>query len=184
MVLDVYQRLVQEHHDLVLILAPRHPERFQEVERLAKNKGFQVVRKTQRGEKSLSVPAQVILLDTIGELSQTYALGEIIFVGGSLVNVGGHNILEPLVFQKPVLFGPHMQNFSEIAQTLKEANAGILVRTKEELWEQLRALLKDPALAHLLGNNGFEVIRRHQGATEKNMAMINRFIPRQAEGTG
>lgn len=176
MILEVYQKLIQEHPRLVLILAPRHPERFQEVERLVKSKNMALLRKTQIRGKSPLVSPQVILLDTIGELSQTYALGDIIFVGGSLVNVGGHNILEPLVFKKPVLFGPHMQNFAEIAQTLQEAEAVIMVRSKEELWEQSRALLKDRARAELLGTNGFEVIRKHQGATEKNMAMINRFL--------
>lgn len=177
MVLEVYQKLVQEHPRLVLILAPRHPERFHEVERLVKSKSMALIRKTQVRGNIPPVSPRVVLLDTIGELSQTYALGDIIFVGGSLVNVGGHNILEPLLFKKPVLFGPYMHNFAEIVQTLQEANAVIMVGSKKELWEQSRRLLKDRARAELLGANGFEVVRKHQGATEKNMAMINRFLP-------
>ena len=118
----------------------------------------------------------MILLDTIGELSRIYTLGDIIFVGGSLVNIGGHNILEPVVYKKPVVFGPYMQNFSEIAQTLEESGAGILARTKEDLLVQARKLLHDKQHAQILGERGFQVIQKHQGATDRNMEMVNRFI--------
>jgi len=118
----------------------------------------------------------VILLDTIGELSRIYTLGDIIFVGGSFVNIGGHNILEPVVHKKPVVFGPYMQNFSEIAQTLEESGAGILARTKEDLLVQAKKLLNDKQHAQLLGEKGFQVIQKHQGATDRNMEMVNRFI--------
>ncbi|MBW1679723.1 MAG: 3-deoxy-D-manno-octulosonic acid transferase [Deltaproteobacteria bacterium] len=175
-ILDVFQQLLQEHPRLILILAPRHPERFQEVEKLVKGKGFLLIRKTQIKKNKPPFHPQVILLDTIGELSLTYNIGEIIFVGGSLVNIGGHNILEPLVYKKPVLFGPYMQNFSEIAQALGESGAGILVETKEDLFTQAQRLLNNKGYAKMLGEKGFQVIQRHQGATDRNMEMINRFI--------
>jgi 3-deoxy-D-manno-octulosonic-acid transferase len=177
-ILDIFHPLLKEHPRLILILAPRHPERFQEVEKLIKERGFILVRRTQIKKDKLSFRPQVILLDTIGELSQIYSIGDVIFVGGSLVNIGGHNILEPLVYKKPVFFGPYMQNFSEIAQTLEKAGAGILVKTKEDLLVQARKILNNKEYALSLGEKGFKVIKEHQGATERNMELINRFIQR------
>lgn len=175
-ILDVFQQLSQAYPRLVLILAPRHPERFQEVEKLIKGKGFTLVRRTQFIKNKSSCFAQVILLDTIGELSMTYGIGDVIFVGGSLVNIGGHNILEPLVYKKPVVFGPYMQNFSEIAHTLRDSGAGILVKTKKDLLLQAQRLLNNKDEAQQLGEKGFQIIKQHQGATDKNMEIINRFI--------
>ena len=175
-ILDVFQQLIQEHPRLVLILAPRHPERFQEVEKLVKGKNFISARRTQIGKNNPSFHPQVMLLDTIGELSQLYGIGDIIFVGGSLVNIGGHNILEPLAYKKPVIFGPYMQNFSEIAQTLEKSGAGILAQTGENLLIQAKKLLANKRYAQILGKKGFQVIQKHQGATDRNMEMIKQFI--------
>jgi len=175
-ILNVFQKLIQEHSRLVLILAPRHPERFQEVEKLVKRKGFTLYRKTTITNINPGSHPQVILLDTIGELSRTYSIGDIIFVGGSMVNVGGHNILEPVVYKKPVIFGPYMQNSSGIAQTLRESGAGILVKTEDELVTQARRLLDNKDEAKKIGENGFKVVQKHQGATERNMEIINRYI--------
>jgi len=175
-ILNVFKQLIEGYPQLVLILAPRHPERFHDVEKLVKERGLNVIRKTQITKKNLSLHSQVILLDTIGELSIAYGLGDVIFVGGSLVDIGGHNILEPLVYKKPVIFGSYMQNFSDIARLLIESEAGILVKTKEDLLSQAEKLLRDEKTAKKLGKKGFAVIRRHQGATEKNMEIINRFI--------
>jgi 3-deoxy-D-manno-octulosonic-acid transferase len=175
-ILDVFRELMKEYPRMVLILAPRHPERFQEVERIVKDYGLALVRKTQMSTSNRPFHSPVILLDTIGELSRIYEIGNIIFVGGSFVNIGGHNVLEPVVHKKPVVFGPHMQNFSEIAQALEESGAGILARTKKDLLVQARELLRDEKRAQRLGEKGFQVIKKHQGATERNMEMINRFI--------
>ena len=175
-VLDVFQQLLKEKPRLLLILAPRHPERCQEVERMVRERGFTLIRRTQITKHDSSQCAQVILLDTIGDLSLTYGIGDIIFVGGSLVNIGGHNILEPLVYGKPVVFGPYMQNFSEIAESLMESKAGIMVRNGEELLLQAKRLLGNKAEAQALGQKGFQVIKQHQGATDKNMKIISRFI--------
>ena len=175
-ILDVFQKLITEYPRLVLILAPRHPERFQEAEKIVKEYGFTPIRKTQISKYERPFHPQVILLDTIGELSRIYTLGDIIFVGGSFVNIGGHNILEPVVHKKPVVFGPYMQNFSEIAQALEESGAGILARTKEDLLVQAKKLLNDKQHAQMLGEKGFQVIQKHQGATDRNMEMVNRFI--------
>ena len=175
-ILWVFLELLKEKFNLILILAPRHPERFSEVEKLVKKRGLSLVRKSQIKNTKFASRPQVILLDTIGELAQTYSLGDVIFVGGSLVNVGGHNLLEPLVFKKPVIFGPYIQNISEIVNLLIQSEAGILVKTKEELLYQSKRLLINGKEAQALGERGFQVVNTHQGATEKNMAIIRRFI--------
>ena len=176
-VLNVYQQLMSAYPRLVLILAPRHPERFQEVEKLIRRRGLAVVRKTNINcDVHSYVYPRVILLDTIGELSRIYRIGDVIFVGGSLVNIGGHNILEPVVFRKPVFFGPWMQNFPEITAILKESGAGILVRSEAELLYYARKFLGNKEEAHRLGEKGFTVIQRHQGATQRNMELVNRYL--------
>jgi len=182
-VLNVYEKLVADAKGLVLILAPRHPERFQEVEKMIRKRGLIVARKTAIGKNQNSAtPPQVILLDTIGELSRIYGIADVVFVGGSLVDIGGHNILEPVVHRKPVIFGPHMQNFPEITATLRKSGAGILVNSEEELLAYARTFLEDREKAQAIGEKGFQVIQLHQGATERNMELINRFIRRQGEG--
>ena len=127
----------------LLIIAPRKPERFDEVERLARRAGWNVARRTE-----LRVDAEprydVVILDTIGELAQLYQVATVVFVGGSLVDAGGHNILEPAVFGKPIVFGPHMQNFAEIARTFLDNGAAVQVRTARELEPALLDLLGDP----------------------------------------
>jgi 3-deoxy-D-manno-octulosonic-acid transferase len=175
-ILEVFQQLIKEYSNLVLILAPRHPERFSEVEKLAKKRGFVVYRKSQIKKYQHLLSPQVILMDTIGELAQFYSVGEIIFVGGSLVNIGGHNLLEPLVYKKPVLFGPYIQNVSEFVNVLIESGAGILVPTKDDLLFQAQRLLSNKEEAQLRGARGFQVIKVNQGATEKNFEIIKRFI--------
>jgi len=175
-ILEVFQQLIKEYPNLILVLAPRHPERFSEIEKLVRKKGLTVDRKSQIKKHQHSLRSQVILLDTIGELAQFYSIGEIIFVGGSLVNIGGHNILEPLIYKKPVIFGPYIQNVSEFVSILIESGAGILVVTKNDLLFQAQKLLSNKEEAQLRGERGFQVIKVNQGATEKNFAIIKRFL--------
>ena len=126
-VLEAFQRIRATMTKALLIIAPRKPERFDEVERLARRAGWNVARRSE-----LRVDAEprhdVVVLDTIGELAQLYQVATVVFVGGSLVDAGGHNILEPAVFGKPIVFGPHMQNFAEIARTFLDNGAAIQVR--------------------------------------------------------
>ena len=114
------------------VLAPRQPERFGEVERLARDAGFVTMR---RSELPIDAEprADVVVLDTIGELAQLYQVATAVFVGGSLVDHGGHNILEPAIFGKPIVFGPHMQNFKEIADAFLSNDAAIQVQSEREL---------------------------------------------------
>ena len=137
----------------LLIIAPRKPERFDEAERLARRAGWNVARRTE-----LRVDAEprydVVILDTIGELAQVYQVATVVFVGGSIVDAGGHNILEPAVFGKPIVFGPYMHNFAEIARTFLENGAAVQVRTARELEPALIELLGDPVRRARLGAGG------------------------------
>ncbi|MCX8011604.1 MAG: 3-deoxy-D-manno-octulosonic acid transferase [Desulfobacterota bacterium] len=175
-ILEVFQRLTKKYPFLALIIAPRHPERFLEVEKLIKKKGLTFFRRSQAKQNPPSYMPQVILLDTIGELIQIYSLGDIIFVGGSLVNIGGHNLLEPLVYKKPVLFGPYIHNVLELVEILQRSGAGILVNNKEELYFQIQNLLDNKEEIHYRGDCGYQIIKANQGATEKNMNIIRQFL--------
>ena len=174
--LDVFRRLSPEHSDLVLILAPRHLERLGEVEALLKRHKIPWKRKTQLRAMDKAEGTSVILLDTLGELAKLYSIGTLIFVGGSLVRVGGHNVLEPLFFKKPVLFGPFMENFREISDEILRRGAGFQIGESEEMVLHANTLLGNPSLRSEMGERGFEIIRDNSGATKKTLETIFRFL--------
>jgi len=174
--LDVYARLYARIPKLRMLLAPRHPERCDEVERLCTARKLMIERRTlARGGKRGEV-AQILLLDTIGELAQAYSIGDVVFVGGSLVPVGGHNLLEPAVFRKPVLFGPHTANTAEVAEALLRAGGGIRVGDGQTLFEQVDRLLRQPASREATGAAAFGILEEHRGATERNLAILRPFF--------
>ncbi|MCK5552394.1 MAG: 3-deoxy-D-manno-octulosonic acid transferase [Deltaproteobacteria bacterium] len=174
--LKVLRGLSPEYPDLVLILAPRHLERVREVEILLKREKIPWKRRSQLRPGSKRGEVKVILLDTLGELAKVYSIGTIIFVGGSLVRVGGHNILEPLFYKKPVLFGPFMDHFREISDDVLNRGAGIQIRESEEMVLHAKTLLENPSLRSDMGKCGFEIIRDNRGSTEKTLETIFRFI--------
>jgi 3-deoxy-D-manno-octulosonic-acid transferase len=176
MVLEVFKRLQQGCADLTLILAPRHPERFGEVANLVARAGYACARKTELALQETKHDREVILLDTIGELSKLYSIGTIIFVGGSLVPTGGHNVLEPVVYRKAVLFGPHMDNFQEIARCLMESGGGLQVNDLEGLFIQAKRLLENESVRNHLGEKAFQIIASNQGTTRKAMEEIGKFL--------
>ena len=118
----------------------------------------------------------VILLDTMGELMSLYSLGTLVFVGGSLVPVGGHNPLEPLFFKKCVLFGPYMFNFREVSRGLIEAGGGIQVTGKEDLFLHLKCLLLDERARKEMGEKGFQFLQQHRGATQRVFEEIRPYL--------
>jgi 3-deoxy-D-manno-octulosonic-acid transferase len=174
--MKVLRRLSAQSPDLVLILAPRHLERVREVELLLKREKIPWKRKSQLLASGERKGARVILLDTFGELAKLYSIGTIIFVGGSLVRVGGHNILEPLFFNKPVLFGPFMDHFREISNEVLSRGAGFRVGDAEEMVLRAKTLLENPSLRSDMGNRGSEIIRDNRGATGKTLETIFRFL--------
>ncbi len=174
-VLRAFARVKTSAPTALAILAPRHPERFAEVERLARAAGFVTVR---RSELPIDAEprADVVVLDTIGELAQLYQVATAVFVGGSLVDHGGHNILEPAVFGKPIVFGPHMQNFKEIADTFLANGAAVQV-SPEQLDEALLSLLTDPVRRARLGAAARALVEANRGAKEKTLAVIAEIAP-------
>ncbi len=170
--LGVFRRLREKFPELILIIAPRHPERFDEVEGLINRAGYDCRRRTRlRGTVK-----DVLLLDTIGELRSFYGICDIAFVGGSLVKVGGHNLLEPAMMKKPVIFSRYMFNFKEISEALISAGGGILVRDQEELFVECEKLLSDAGLATQIGARAFSVIEANSGAAKRTIDAVSRLI--------
>lgn len=171
--------ILARHHNIQLILVPRHPERAGEVEALLSSSGLASVRRSvQQNGKSLSMAGKVLLVDTIGELMSLYALSDITYVGGSLVPTGGHNLLEPASRGIPFLFGPHMENFQEIAELALEYGAGIQLADTSDFRSAVDELLTTPAMRKVLGYNGLKLLRSSGGAVARHMEAIERLIAR------
>ena len=175
-VFRAFRRIQQRTSDALLIVAPRHPERFAEVEQLARRMGFKVVRRSDLPIDA-EPRAEVVVLDTIGELARLYQVATTVFVGGSLVNAGGHNILEPAVFGKPIAFGPHMENFSEIAEAFVRSGAACQVQSDRELEELLLSLLTDPVRRAALGAAARALVEANRGAKVKSLAAVAELLP-------
>lgn len=173
-VLDAFVRLRARHPSLVLVLAPRHPERVPEVERLIRARGLATVRRTalpqSPGERS------VILLDTVGELAQLYQVASVVFVGGSLVPQGGHNVLEPALRHKPVLVGPHTANFRDSVVLLLGAGGAFVVRDSPELETTVDRLLRDPELRQAAGEVAFKAVLDRQGAVRETLELLAQLV--------
>ncbi len=153
-----------------LVLAPRHPQRFEAAAAALTARGLAFVR---RSRLDAAPPApEVLLLDTIGELGRAYALAAFAFVGGSLVPTGGHNPLEPAVWRVPVLTGPHVHNFREVYDDLAAAGAARVVADGSELGEAVRAWLAQPETAHAAGEAAWRVVEGNRGATARTVEAL------------
>jgi 3-deoxy-D-manno-octulosonic-acid transferase len=180
-VLRAFAKIKATQTHAVCILAPRAPERFGEVERIAREAGFVTAR---RSELPIDAEprADVIVLDSIGELAQLYQLATVVFVGGSLLDHGGHNILEPAVFGKPIVFGPHMQNFREIAETFVASGAAIQVASDRELDEAVLGLVRDPVHRAGLGAAARALVEANRGAKGKTLTVLSDLLPPAGAG--
>jgi 3-deoxy-D-manno-octulosonic-acid transferase len=167
----------------LLVLAARRPERFDDVERLCRQEGLATIRRSD-----LPIDAEpredAVVLDTIGELAELYQIATVVFVGGSLVAAGGHNILEPAFYGKPIVFGPHMENFAEIADTFLANDAAIQVQSPHELDEAIIGLMGDPVRRARLGAAARALIDANRGAKEKTMAVVTALLPPEDRGRG
>ena len=170
MVFLAYGRLKAKYPELRLLVAPRHPERAEEVEQEARQAGLAIARRSRLPETGGG--DAVILLDTVGELASFYRISEFVFVGGSLVPHGGHNLAEPASLSRPILTGPHLQNFQAIAELLRQAKGMLVVRTPEELEAAAGRLIGSPAQARELGNRARAVFQENQGAVKKTADLI------------
>ena len=167
LVLDSYIGLKQSRPGLKLMLAPRHPDRAETILELIKARQLIGVRRS-----ALTQDGDVLVLDTVGELASCFEFASIVFVGGSLVERGGHNVLEPASHSKPVVFGPHMENFREISKLFLEAQAAIQIGKASELAPTVARVLGNPSLANSLGREARQLVTRNAGATDRVMTFI------------
>lgn len=175
-VLRAYRRLRATQPSALLILAPRHPERFADVERLCRQEGFRTLMRSALAIDS-EPRADIVVLDSIGELAAVYQLATVAFVGGSLVPTGGHNVLEPAVFGRPVIFGPHMDNFAEIATAFVTNDAGVQVRSAAGLESAVLDLMSDPVRRARIGAAARALVEANRGARERTLAALARILP-------
>jgi 3-deoxy-D-manno-octulosonic-acid transferase len=181
LVLDAFLSARTRCPGLALLLAPRHPERAGEVEDLIRARGLAAVRRSRL--PAGGAPGAVVILDTVGELAALYALAEVVFVGGSLVPIGGHNVLEPAMRGKPVLVGPHTSNFREGADLLQRSGGGLVVKDGPELERELARLLEDRDLARRMGEAARHAFAGRQGAVSATLDLIGRHLWPPVRGT-
>ena len=175
-VVRAFNRLRTAGSNALLVIAARHPERFAEVERLCRQEGLSTLRRTELPIDA-EPRADAVILDTIGELAEVYQIATVVFVGGSLVRAGGHNILEPAVFGKPIMFGPHMENFAEIAETFLANDAAVQVRSDRELETSVISLMGDPVRRARLGAAARALVDANRGAKDKTLTVIAGLVP-------
>ena len=180
-VLRAFARLRVAAPGVALILAPRHPERVGAVVALATRHGFSTVQRSELKIGSTTGP-DVVVLDTVGELPRLFRLATLVFVGGSLVPAGGHNILEPAIFGKPVVFGPHMSNFAEIAAQFLEKAAAIQVTSPHDLEGTLVRLLADPVEQASLGAAARALVEANRGARARHLSVLAEVLPPDGSG--
>jgi 3-deoxy-D-manno-octulosonic-acid transferase len=167
-VLAAFRLVLERVPGAALLVAPRHPERFDLVPPLVASLGLRCLRRTSL-EPGGWRDEEVVLLDTMGELAPVYALADVVFVGGSLVPAGGHNILEPAAAGRPVIVGGHMENFQEIADQFRTAGALVQVTGAEQLGEEVAALLLDASRRRELGDRGRRLVEDNRGAVRRTV---------------
>ncbi len=175
-----YRDLLDRSDDaLAMVLIPRHPERRREVQEiLAKLSIPARLRSELTDDSPLLAAGEVLIGDTLGEVMDFYSMADLVFVGGSLVPVGGHNLLEAALVAKPVVFGPYIHNFREISAKLVAAGAGIKVDSQEQLVASCLAMLKDSSRRRIMGEAGRSLIVDNAGATQRTMTHISRYLNR------
>lgn len=169
--IESFSEARQRQDELVMILAPRHPDRAEEVDKICQKHSLQCRRRSALGP---AMTWDVLILDTLGELAKLYAVCDIAFVGGSLVPWGGQNLLEPAFYEKPIFFGPHMQNFSFLAETFVRAGAAQIIRDKKDLVETF--LRADVDNLRMMGRKAKETLASLQGATARTQQVIEAFM--------
>ena len=166
-VLDAFQQLAARHSDLVLILAPRKPERFDAAARKLDERRIRYLRRSRLNGEAAPAAPFVLLLDTIGELSGLFVMADVVFMGGTLAQRGGHNILEPAFFAKPVVMGPHMENFQAIADEFRAAGACVEIRGAGDLPGAVAGLLEDSNQAAEIGAKALARAQANRGASAR-----------------
>ncbi len=173
--LEAFERCLERIPDLLLVVVPRHPERFGPVERLCRRTGHRVLlrSRTRPGE---AASARILIGDTMGELLAFYAACDVAFVGGSLVPTGGHNVLEPAALGRPIVFGTEMFNFATIARDLLAREAATEVNSAETLADAVTTLFDDPDLRRRMGARAREAFEANRGGLERTLRLIERSL--------
>jgi len=185
-ILDVYRRLIEQKQlaDLRLAIVPRKPERFNEVANLIQEQGFNFIRyseiknaasKLKIENRNLKIDT-VFLGDTMGDLRKFYSLAAVIFVGRSLVPMGGSDMMEAAALGKCTIFGPHAFNFKQAVEDLLKADGAIMVKDADELFDAMKKCLTDTDYARRIAQNGRQIIRKNQGATARTVEQIKKFL--------
>ncbi|MDU4436731.1 MAG: 3-deoxy-D-manno-octulosonic acid transferase, partial [Pluralibacter gergoviae] len=174
-VLAAHQALLQQFPDLLLILVPRHPERFPDAVNLVRQAGLSYI--TRSSGEVPSGSTQVVVGDTMGELMLLYGIADLAFVGGSLVERGGHNPLEPAAHAIPVLMGPHTFNFKDICSRLEQADGLITVQDAPSLTKEIASLLTDEDYRNYYGHHAVEVLHQNQGALQRLLHLLQPYLP-------
>ncbi|MDH2999114.1 3-deoxy-D-manno-octulosonic acid transferase [Pasteurellaceae bacterium LFhippo2] len=174
-ILEAHQRLLKTYKDLVLILVPRHPERFDSVENLIKSMDISYVKRSAK--QAIQRNTQVMLGDTMGEMMILYGLAQIAFVGGSLVKLGGHNPLEPIAFELPVISGVYTYNFPEVFEKLRTVQGVIEIENScDNLVEAVELLLTDKEKKQQISQAGYEVLQENQGALARHLDILAPYL--------
>jgi 3-deoxy-D-manno-octulosonic-acid transferase len=179
LVLRAWDAIRAKYPLALLILAPRHPQRFEETAELLNSRGRHFLRRTSLDPMDLEAQlaaVEIVLLNTIGELAGVFELADAAFVGGSLVAAGGHNLLEPAFWAKPVLFGPHMENFRDIARQFLEDQAGFQVKDPDSLAARVMELFDSPELRRQVGSRGLRLVESGSGATGRIMSRLGEWL--------
>ena len=177
LIFDAFKQLKQQHKDLLLLVVPRHPERFKAVFDLAVKQGLRTIRHSL--EAPVDPHTEVILGDTMGEMMKLFAASDLAFVGGSLIKRGGHNVLEPAASGLPVLSGIHTFNFEKIASELEKAQGLIRVVDQDSIVDAITRLLTDKHHYDQTGHNAKQFVERNRGALERQLALISQQLPAQ-----
>lgn len=176
-VVRTFGKVLEKYPDARLLLAVREITRAASVRFMIKHQGYTVLRRSKMGtDEDDGKGAQIVILDTIGELGRLYSLADVVFVGGSFVKVGGHNILEPAAHGKPVLVGPYMFNFQEIFELLSQRGVCIMTPDEKSFETTLLDLLGNPEKMKKMGEAALEVVHENQGATERNIASFEELV--------
>jgi 3-deoxy-D-manno-octulosonic-acid transferase len=173
-VLAAHRQLLDRFPELLLVLVPRHPERFDVVRELIGNQGFEQVSRTE--DRSCDAGTSVFLGDTMGEVPLFYAASDVAYVGGSLVEIGGHNMLEPAALGLPVISGPHVYNAQDIADMFVELGACDIVTDVPELVQAVAGLLQDPDAATARGNKARDIVQQNRGALSRLLGLLEPLI--------
>jgi 3-deoxy-D-manno-octulosonic-acid transferase len=173
--------LKAEFPDLRCLVAPRHPHRAPDVARLFRERGLETLLRSGIATAGAS-RIDAIVLDTVGELAYLFEIADVVFIGGSLVPWGGHNIIEAAEFGKSILFGPHMKNFQEIADTFLAARGAIQVADPQQLVSRARELLNDPFMRSRFGENARAVVRQNRGACRRTVEIVREIVEERRNG--